>query len=490
MSYARYLSAVNSALRDKVLPDLQSGRAQDAVNLCINILGALAAELERPAPEALAAIDAAALPVALKLLVPAQAAPAAGVDAALTLSLATPPQDFALSQDARPLITAGAEWLSASAWPNDPDLSKSATALLNWETALRSDAMARAQRAERGLAALTASAAVPDINQAALEHYLQQRLGSTELRVTEFHFLTGGRTRQTALFTVTGTTAIPARCVVQRDHPGAITTLGGAGMQFQVLEHVHAAGMKVAKPVMMEVNREPLGARFLITAQVSGTSPVPSMDYWAAPLKSDQLAASLARQLALLHQIPIGPMASVLSRSVDTSQGQTWLTHVEALEQQWRGLAHAPSMAISAAFAWMRANIKCVEVRETIVHGDALLHNALAENEELTALLDWEAVRIGHPLEDLGYVRPVIEQMTDWNRFVDAYVAAGGTRATRQQMDFFTLLAILKLMVMVAYARSMFDNGHTNDHIMAEVGASFLPKLIERMATQLHAILS
>ncbi len=490
MTYARYLTAVNSALRDTVLPDLQSGRAIDAVNLSINIIGAIAARLERVPSNLLTDIDAAQLPAELRILAAALAADGRDAVPGPALPTSLPSDDFALSLEAAPLIAAGSGWLSTHLWPVHPDQKKTAVALLAWEAGLRSAALVRVQSAERGLQAADAKAGVPDINQPALEKYLQRRLESPQLRVSHFKFLTGGRTRQTALFTLTGTSAAPSQLVVQRDHPSQIVAFGGAGMQFQVLQHLHAAGMKVAKPILFELAPEALGARFMITEQVRGASPIPSMDYWSAPVKSRKLAESLAIQFGLLHRTPIGGLTRVLARSVDVSKGDSWLGTVLALEQQWRGLMRAPSMAMSAAFAWLRAHVACVDATESIVHGDALLHNTLAENEEITALLDWEAVRIGHPLEDLGYVRPVVEQMTDWNYFLDAYVAAGGRRPTSEQTDFFTLYALVKLCTLVAYARSIFDAGHTNDQFMAEVGASFLPKLVERLATQLNAILN
>jgi aminoglycoside phosphotransferase (APT) family kinase protein len=354
---------------------------------------------------------------------------------------------------------------------------------------MRHDAMKRVQLAEQGLVATSASAMVADINQPALEEYLRKRLGSDQLRVTEFKFLAGGRARQTALFTVAGTDDIPPRLVLQRDHPGSIGSLSGVGMQYSLLKHIHATGMKVARPVMVERSPEPLGAPFMVSEQVQGTSPVPSMGYWSPPPKSDRLAASLAEQIAKMHSISINGLDEVMSRDVDEAKGQTWHSDVNSLEEQWERLAHAPSMAVTAALAWMRAHASCADGVETIVHNDALLHNVLVEHDEITAVLDWEMAHIGHPFEDLGYVRPVVEQMTDWPRFIDAYVSAGGRRPTQEQIDFFTLRSIMKLLTNVIQARAAFDSGRTDDPTMAEVGAAFLPKLIERLATQLNMIL-
>jgi aminoglycoside phosphotransferase (APT) family kinase protein len=238
----------------------------------------------------------------------------------------------------------------------------------------------------------------------------------------------------------------------------------------------------------MEESRDALGGSFLIAERLPGSSPVPSMDYFTPPPKSDALACSLAKQVAILHGVPIGDLDAVLTSSLDAASNPTWATDTAAMEQAWNANVHAPSMAVTAAFAWMRAHADLIEDRRGFVHSDLLLHNILAEGEEVSAVLDWEAAHIGHPAEDLGYLRPVVERMTDWNRFLDAYAAAGGRCPSPTEIDFFTLRALTRLSTWVQYARAAFETGRTADFNMAEVGAAFLPKLVNRLAQQIVAI--
>jgi len=190
-----------------------------------------------------------------------------------------------------------------------------------------------------------------------------------------------------------------------------------------------------------------------------------------------------------MHRVRLHGLETVLQRYVDPAKGQTWLSDVAGLEAQLGSALHAPSMAVSAALAWMRAHVGCVDDVETIVHNDALLHNVLAEDDEITVILDFEMAHIGHPFEDLGYVRPVVEQMLPWADFVAVYVEAGGRQPTQEQVDFFTLRSILKLLVQILYVRNAFDAGHVNVAALAEIGASFVPKLISRLADQVNGIL-
>lgn len=480
MSYSRYLAAVTAALHETVLPELKSESAKDAILLSASVLAAIGASLERAKADLIHSVPD--FPASVKGL---QHAPEDASGEARP-SPPVPPVDLAGSLEVMPTIKRAATWLATQPWASDSATLNTAVALLKWEAALRTDALDRVRQNERGLEAQEAQPTASDINQPALEHYLRERLSSTTLRVTDFRRLGGGRGRQTALFTIDGAT-LPAQLVLQREHPGGIKTFAGPAMQFPVLEFLHAAGVKVPRPIMMELSSQPLGAAFLVSERVRGRSPMPSMGYWSPPPKPHKLALDLAQQFARLHALPVSNLESVLARTADRSTDM-WLHDVDTQASKWRDLTEHPSLAVDAALAWLRAHAKCVRHAESIVHGDAMLHNVLVQDDEITAIVDWEAAHIGHPYEDLGYVRPMIEQMIEWNTFLDAYVDAGGHRPTNEEIDFFTLRQLLWLITSCLYARRAFDAGHTNDLAMAEVGASFVPKLIDRLATQLLSI--
>lgn len=254
MSYRRYLTAVNTSLRESVLPEVTSGRGRDAVNNAISALAAIAAQLECVSPSALAALNPGELPANLREL-----APLPVEEAALHLALATPPDDFSVNHAAMPLLQAGAAWLASSGWPDSAGGLASARTLLSWESAMRADVLSRLRGAEQGFAP-TAGQANGDIQPAALAAYLREKLAAPKLEVTSFRFLSGGRNRQTALFEHTGA-AVPARLVIQREPAQQMTTLSGIGMQFAVIQALHAAGVKVARPILAERSPSRWGGR-------------------------------------------------------------------------------------------------------------------------------------------------------------------------------------------------------------------------------------
>ena len=54
------------------------------------------------------------------------------------------------------------------------------------------------------------------------------------------------------------------------------------------------------------------------------------------------------------------------------------------------------------AFAWLKRN-QPKACRRRLVHGDYRLGNFLEQNDRITAILDWELVHLGDPVEDLGW---------------------------------------------------------------------------------------
>ncbi|MFD2396585.1 phosphotransferase [Prauserella oleivorans] len=102
-----------------------------------------------------------------------------------------------------------------------------------------------------------------------------------------------------------------------------------------------------------------------------------------------------------------------------------------------------PSTPFATMFAlvlgWLRAHAPA-DVRDPVlVHGDFGLHNLLLDGTKLTAVLDWERAHLGHPAEDLTYLRPSIEPVLGWEGFLEAYQAAGGKPPDADRLTFYTV---------------------------------------------------
>jgi aminoglycoside phosphotransferase (APT) family kinase protein len=472
MSMSQYLWAVARGLQTQVLPATAPGAARESLLNSIRILSVVANALE---PCAAASIDR-----------PPSAAPPAG--RADTDRLPGPAENSAAYGDTAAALAAKSRQLDLA--PNIDTLQESGTrAHIVWERALLNAAMARMDQVADAPPAAHDDPRL-QIDPRALESFLRRRLSTNTLRVSDFRQALGGRSRQTALFRISDAPGLADSLVVQRILPGLVPgpAFATVAAQFEVLKRLHASGMKVPKPICFESGSEDLGSPCLVVERSRGDIVEP--DYWAAP-KSEAIALQLAEQMGKLHAQPMGDLAALVPHSRVRGDRQGWEDELTRLANDWHRLAHYPSVTVSASIAWLRANIECVEDRQSLVHNDMVFHNILAEGGEITAILDWEQTSVGHPAEDLGYCYPTVSATADWDRFLEAYYSAGGPRISRRQVDYFALRAVLRLMNLVILGgRNAFESGASNDVLVASAGAYFSQRLLHRFAHVLESVLA
>ncbi|WP_285497868.1 phosphotransferase family protein [Actinomadura sp. NBRC 104425] len=211
-------------------------------------------------------------------------------------------------------------------------------------------------------------------------------------------------------------------------------TLGG---EFATLCFAWEHGVPVPEPLWLE--QTALGAPALATRKVSGRC---LGDVWG-PIEpvSRQTVISAAAALARLHSAdttalldtPLPPMVTRAEILAAVEERQSVLDTV----------AHDPAAPYAALFtlvlAWLRAHAPDDVARPVLVHGDYGLHNLLVDGHEVTAVVDWERAHLGHPAEDLSYLRPSIEAVLPWEDFLNAYRAAGGLDPGNRRLRFYAV---------------------------------------------------
>lgn len=470
MSVADYLWAVARGLQTQVHPETPAGAARDTLTNSIHILTVIANALEAHAPAEVAR--------------PREAPPP--VSRAETDRLRGPAENTAAYGDTGAALAAAARTLEASDRADYRDAP--ARELIRWEKSLIDAAIARMNSVVKARQAAPEASAL-EIDVGKLQAFLRMRLSLEHLEISNFKPVLGGRSRQTALFSLREAPGIANELVVQRLLPGLKPNAAFASMatQYEVLARLHSVGLKVPRPVCFDSGSDALGAPFLVAERTRGSVAQP--DYWSPP-QSREVALQLAAQMARLHTLPAADLAQVVARARSRNDLAGWRAELERLDADWRALAHWPSVTVSAAVSWLRDNVGCIEARETLVHNDMVFHNILAEGDQLTAILDWEQISIGHPAEDLGYCYPAVAARLDWNEFLDAYYAAGGPRISPREIDYFALRALLRLMILVLVGgRNGFEEGRGQDVLLASAGAFFSQRLLHRFAHVLEAVL-
>ena len=112
---------------------------------------------------------------------------------------------------------------------------------------------------------------------------------------------------------------------------------------------------------------------------------------------------------------------------------------------------------------WLDRNVPANDATPVLVHGDFNVHNVLVDEGRITGVLDWECSNIGAPEQDLAYIRPIISQHIDWDRFIDHYEGSGGRTIDRGAMDFYMAFAAMRLCVIFNKGVKNLQQGGNSD---------------------------
>ena len=114
-----------------------------------------------------------------------------------------------------------------------------------------------------------------------------------------------------------------------------------------------------------------------------------------------------------------------------------------------------------------------------MVHGDFRLGNLFGGPEGLRAVLDWELVHLGDPLEDLGWLcvrawrfgaEPRVGGFGTVDDLVAAYEAESGRQVDRDALDWWEVLGTLKWGIICAMQAATHLTGMVRSVELAAIG--------------------
>lgn len=310
-----------------------------------------------------------------------------------------------------------------------------------------------------------------------LTAYLRAKFpASPDLSVTAMRVVPGGRSKETILLSLTGTTDLPAEVIVRKDRPVGILQTRAID-EFGVLEAVYAhGGVPIPQPYFADELTDAMGAGTLqVMERVTGTKAGEYFPDLAAPTEHRRaLGEQLATALAHLHGIPLENLERTgLDVNVAVDEA-TITTSVEAMSARIAELSGPPIAAVPLARQWLLDHVADVAPagRLCLLQGDVGLHNMLVEGDRLTALVDWEAAAVGPPAREMAAAWPAATALMTWPEFVDAYRAAGGPaeatdeRAVAYYRVFFALGACMSSRT----GGHLFRTGAKRDLLTAHSG--------------------
>lgn len=294
---------------------------------------------------------------------------------------------------------------------------------------------------------------------------VRARSGEAKVRVENLTRLSGGASRETWSFDLLHDDGRREPLVLRRDPPGAPR----AGMSREAAAMRAAASAGVPVPGLVAASDDPaeVGSAFLVMERLEGET-IPRRilrDPELAAVRS-QLAGQCGAVLAALHAIDVGEVEG-LERQDQVRQYRQVLDAM--------GLA-SPTFEI--AFRWLEAN-RPPSAGDCVVHGDFRNGNLIITSEGIRAVLDWELVHRGDPLEDLGWLcvkswrfgsTLPVGGFGTYDQLVAGYEAAGGRRVDPDALLWWEVLGNLKWGVMCMMQASAHTSGAVRSVELAAIG--------------------
>lgn len=281
--------------------------------------------------------------------------------------------------------------------------------------------------------------------------------------------------------------------VLRAGPPNGIFGPYRAAPEFTALRALEGSAARAPKAFWRCDDLAVLGAPFIICERVRGEAPIP----WSRDGRvgfDEASRVSLGEQfleaLAALHNF------DWRGTGIETIGGATRAADaVEAEIESWsarmRGWSARRYPILDFAIAWFRAHAPKTS-RISIVHGDYRIGNFLVAEGKITAILDWELVHLGDPLEDLGWIcmqawrgrSNFMCHLVTREELAEKYARLTGVEVDPAALRYWEAFGTFKLAVMHLAAAHSFETLGFNDMRMAGMAAQ-----IPRMLLQVEAAL-
>ena len=219
-----------------------------------------------------------------------------------------------------------------------------------------------------------------------------------------------------------------------------------------------------------------LGAPFYVMDFVDGDVPLPVLRNGRPPIEDpaerEALARDLTANLARLHRFDWSTSALARfeaprgARSAAARQLECWRGYFE------RARPDASPMLVRA---FRTLGQRLAELPEdgpvTVVHGDFRTGNFLREGSRVRAVLDWEMVHLGDPLEDVAWAACRLWRgqtnlaglLVPPEDFYRLYEEAGGFCVDRRRLAFYDLLSGVKMAAIMLTGLRAYADRRTDD---------------------------
>lgn len=227
--------------------------------------------------------------------------------------------------------------------------------------------------------------------EARLAAYLARHWGA-DVAISGLKRFHGGAGRETYRFDA-ATGDRREGLVLRRDPPKSIIETERAP-EFRALAMFAGSDVPVPEPLFLEEGSDAFGAPGFIMREVPGGTAGGLFEADPFGVHRTDIGAQFFAALGRIHSAD--PMPLDLAPVSAAGRVDHWASVIAEDAVQ-------PEPVAEAAIRWLRRNLPPAPPRDTVVHGDFRRGNFLVKDGRIVAILDWEMVHVGDPLEDLAW---------------------------------------------------------------------------------------
>jgi aminoglycoside phosphotransferase (APT) family kinase protein len=253
--------------------------------------------------------------------------------------------------------------------------------------------------------------------------------------------------------------------------------------EFESLTALAASAVPAPRAFFASDDPTILGAPFFICERVEGDTPLP----WGAQgqtldgTRRETLAADFIDVLAALHGFDWRETPLVKWGEGITVENAAQL-QIDNWRRRFERWALRPHPTAHRTLAWLRAHAPKAQ-QVSLVHGDYRLGNFLERDGRISAILDWELVHLGDPVEDLGWAflpqyrggTSLVCGLADEVDFIAHYEARSGLKVDPTSLKFYIVFSLMKLAFTHMAAARCFEDGLFNDMRMPAMATQIAP---------------
>jgi aminoglycoside phosphotransferase (APT) family kinase protein len=292
------------------------------------------------------------------------------------------------------------------------------------------------------------------------EFLLTQMPDATGLTLTDVAPMSGGASREAWRFDASWTDAggdHVERCVMLREPVSSVLESDDsadritgsrrlAQTEFDMIRAMAAQGLPVPHVLWVDQSGGWIDRPFSVARLLPGTADV-------APLVGTDAGVAIMREYVelLVRVHAIDPAAAGVDFLGHPTVETAALEQVELFELGYHKQAMEAFPAIEYMIRWLKRH-QPVAAKVSVVHGDFRLGNFMYEGDHIVALLDWEQVHLGDPVEEIAFMYWALWSLAAFvpiDELVTMYEAAGGTHVDLDALAYYRVFIELKMLVVL-----------------------------------------